>query len=71
MIAGRSEQEVAEDIASEIDHILYRKLEQIQGAYQERGYGTEELGKIMYRVTGLTLAAVGRRLRFTLPGKRP
>ena len=61
-LAGRSEQEVAEDIASEVDHFLYKRLTAIQNTYKEMGFGTDELGSIMYRVTGATHAALARRL---------
>jgi hypothetical protein len=61
-LAGRSEQEVAEDIASEVDHFLYKKLNAIQDTYLAMGYGHEELGSIMYRVSAKTKASLERRL---------
>jgi hypothetical protein len=61
-LAGRTEQEVAEDIASATSHFLYKRLVAIQNTYQEMGFGTDELGSIMYRVTGATRAALARRL---------
>ena len=61
-LAGRTEQEIAEDIASEVDHFLYKRLTAIQDTYKEMGFGTEELGSIMYRVTTMTHAALARRL---------
>ena len=61
-LAGRTEQEIAEDMASEVDHFLYRKLVAIQNTYSELGFGAEELGSIMYRVTTQTYAALARRI---------
>ena len=61
-LAGRSEQEVAEDIASEVEHFLYKKLNAIQDTYLAMGYGHEELGSIMYRVSAKTKASLERRL---------
>ena len=61
-LAGRTEQEVAEDIASEVDHFLYKKLTAIQDAYLAMGYEREELGLIMYRVSAKTKASLERRL---------
>ncbi len=61
-LAGRSEQEVAEDLASEVDHFLYKRLVAIQNSYQEMGFGTEELGQIMYRVSTKAAEALVLRL---------
>ena len=61
-LAGRTEQEVAEDIASEVAHFLYKRLTAIQNTYKEMGFEAEELGSIMYRVTGRTHAVLARRI---------
>ena len=61
-LAGRTEEEVAEDISSEVAHILYKKLTAVQNTYREMGYGTEELGSIMYRISTKATATLARRL---------